>query len=157
MKYGERINYTVKNIIIFLLLVSSLSCSTTGQNEVRKNTKTGITDTLKPTTIELIPPFFEVPKPSGRFVTETLKIKNTGENLLVINKVEASCYCGSFTVLNSRIEPGVEGKILLNVNMDGLYGDNNIVQFTIHSNAKSSPSAINITILKSQKDSTDKK
>lgn len=139
------------------MFVFMVSCSAAGQSNVREEHKQIAQDTLKPTTIELIPHIFEVPKPDGRFVSRELIVKNTGKNLLVISKVAASCYCGSSTVLNSRIEPRQEGKIMLNVNLDGLYGDNNIVQFSIHSNATGSPTGINMTILKSQKDSTEKR
>ena len=52
---------------------------------------------------------------------------------------------------------GKEGQILLNVNLSGLFDDNNIVQFTIHSNAKNSPTGLNMTILPAVKDSLEKK
>ncbi len=146
----------MKNAVLFVMFILLISCSAVCRNKDTVSKTTAPVDTTLAPVIELLPPLFDVPKPEGRFVTETLIFKNTGKSLLVINKVEASCYCGSSTVLNSRLEPGKEGKILLNVNLSGLFDDNNIVRFTIHSNAKNSPTGLNMTILTAVKDSTEK-
>jgi len=147
----------MKTILLFVFFLLIISCSSVSRNKDTVSKTTAPVDTTLAPVIELIPPSFEIPRPEGRFVTQTLKIRNTGKSKLMIDKVEASCYCGSSTVLNSWLEPQEEGKILLNVNLDGLYGDNNIIQFTIHSNAKNSPIGLNMTILPALKDSTEKK
>ncbi|OGU41908.1 MAG: hypothetical protein A2X61_04590 [Ignavibacteria bacterium GWB2_35_12] len=147
----------MKTILLFIFFLIICSCSSVSRNKETAAKTTIPIDTANAPVIELLPPLFEIPKPDGKFVTETLTIKNTGKSLLLIERVDASCYCGSSTVLNSRIEPGMEGKILLNVNLSGLFDDNNIVQFTIHSNAKNSPTGLNMTILPAVKDSLEKK
>ena len=103
-------------------------------------------DSLNLPFIVVEPPEFEVPKPDGRFITRELKVFNKGAGTLIITKVTAGCYCGMSTVLNSGIAPADTGKIMLYVNLDGTHG-NNIMTYTIYSNAKNSPTIVTLTIL----------
>ncbi len=145
-------------LITFLLIYSGFTfCTSAGKTQTGKDNKPGRADTSKAAIIELSPASFEIPKPDGQFITEVLRIKNTGNDTLLINRVEGSCYCASSTVLNSKLEPGGEGKIMLYVNMKGMYDDKDIVQFIIYSNAKNPLVSVNLTILPAIKDSTKTK
>ena len=104
-------------------------------------------DSLNLPIIEVEPASFEVPRPSGRFITKELKVMNKGGGTLLIQNVTTSCYCGMSTILNSRIDSAGEGKIMLYINLDGVHDDNKIMTYTINCNAKNSPKKVTITIL----------
>lgn len=105
-------------------------------------------DSLNPPRIEVSPTSFDVPKPkTGKFVIRELMVYNKGGSPLEIIRAKGSCYCASATVLKSPIDTASSGKIMLYVNLDGLYEANNIIEYTIESNAVNSPTSVRITIL----------
>jgi hypothetical protein len=157
MNCGNEMTIKTGIIVLFFICLNFTFCTSAGKTQATDEKKNGSLDSSKAAVIKLFPPSYEVPKPDGNFITEVLKIKNTGNDTLIINKVEGSCYCASSTVLNSRLAPQEEGKIMLYINLKGLYDDKNIVQYTIYSNAKNSPTGLDLTILPAIKDSTNTK
>ena len=95
-----------------------------------------------------------VPKPEGKFITNEIKFYNIGKGTLIIDKVNASCFCASATILNSRVKQGDTGKIMLYINTDGFKNNAHIVEYYIISNAKNSPSTLRIDVEDMLKDTT---
>ena len=93
----------------------------------------------------------------GKFYQAEVKILNRGVGTLVISRVESSCKCGSSTIMNSTVEPMTIGIIRLAVNYEGLFGDQNVVEFIVHSNASNSPTSVKVRINKSKLDSLKNK
>ncbi|MGA2297253.1 MAG: DUF1573 domain-containing protein [FCB group bacterium] len=133
--------------IAFVLCIGIILNQHTIKSQDENNETPVKYDSLNPPIIEVEPASFEVPRPTGRFISKELKVFNKGGSTLVIQNVTTSCYCGMTTILNSKIDSASEGKIMLYINLDGVHGDNNIMTFTINCNAKNSPKKVTITIL----------
>ena len=59
---------------------------------------------------------------AGEEVTHTFRFKNTGENNLLIKKIETGCGCTTVIYDKKPIAPGKEGKIEIAFNSAGRYG-----------------------------------
>jgi hypothetical protein len=137
-------------ITLFVFNFCKSTPQTNNSNQVKEIKKSGAV-------VELLPPEFRLPFPEGRFIQKELFVHNKGTDTLIIKAVKGSCYCASSTVLNSIIAPDSTGKILINVNVKGLFEENNVVGYTIESNAQNSPTELLLTVLPKSTDSTNQK
>lgn len=121
----------------FLICISFvvLSCASQSQLPANEQQKEMV-DTTKKAKLKIKPAEFYVDAAEGRFIEREIKLLNTGADNLIIEKVVPSCSCSKGTVLENNIPPMGIGKIRLSINLDGLYDDNNVVEFEIYTNAK---------------------
>ena len=121
-------------LFLFIFFITSKSNS-----QVFEETNKLEIDTLNPPVIELQPPLIKANK-DGKYITREVIVLNKGGSQLKINKIEASCYCGTSKILNGIVEPMSLGKISFTANMDGILNKGkNKLEFYIESNAKNSP------------------
>lgn len=113
----------------------------------------GFAQSPAPTSPDSIPPvmlvkplLINVEHPDSRFIEREVKVFNRGGGSLRILSIAASCGCSSGKTLQSEIHPLEAGRIMLSVNLDGMYEDKNEVEFIIESNAKNSPVIVKIAI-----------
>lgn len=104
-------------------------------------------DTLIPGILEIKPEIITVQKPKGKFFTDEVAIYNKGGRPINLLNVSASCFCGSAKVLNSILQPGMSSKILISINTEGVYDNNNIIEFYVESNAKNSSVKFKVVFL----------
>lgn len=105
----------MRNIILFFLTISCLSLLS-----CREKKKTIVT---ADTTIEWRKKSWDFGELSrGEEVVHTFYFKNTGQEQLLIKKVEVGCGCTTVKYDKDPIPPGKEGKIEISFNSAGRYG-----------------------------------
>ena len=137
-------------ICISFVLMSCASQSQLPTNEPPKE----VQDTTKKAKLKIKPAEFFVDASEGRFIEREVKLLNTGADNLIIEKVVPSCSCSKGTVMENNIPPMSIGKIRLSVNLDGLYDDNNVVEFEIHTNAQNPVHIVKIHIYSNENKQT---
>ncbi len=131
-------------ILILILIITSQNVHAQIFNQSEPQQR--IDSTLLPV-IDIKPAYIIAKAGKGKFIQREVKVLNRGGLPLYIHSVKPSCGCGSGKVLASPIQPLSVGKILLSVNLDGLYDGRDEVEFVINSNAKNSPVSVKIKIV----------
>ena len=130
-------------IILGLLIIAAVSANAQIYNEDKSSGK----DTLQsPPMIEIKPCVFHVKADESGFITKQVKVLNRGGRPLLISKVTGSCGCSKASVQSGLIHPLSVGKIILYINLDGLYDDNRLIEYVIESNADNSPTSIRVFV-----------
>lgn len=128
-------------LIIFLLPVSGAR----GQL-YNESTKEPCDSVKTPPIIDVKPTEFEVTEDETGFITRHVKVLNRGGTPLQIRSVTGSCGCSKASVQSGVIHPLTVGKIILFINVEGLYGENRTVEYVIESNAQNSPVSVRIHV-----------
>lgn len=115
----------MKRIYICIIILSALllSCKSKPVNKESNeyNNKEQVSDKLTSIgTNKSIHDFGEISR--GEIVVCSFRVKNTGKNMLIINKIETSCGCTTLNWDRKPIKPGKEKKIEVEFNSDGRYG-----------------------------------
>jgi hypothetical protein len=110
------------------------------------NKDQGVEDSLSKPVLELQPAEVIIDDPPGRFIEYSVKVLNRGSGPLKIERIKGSCSCSSGKAVKSPVYPMEVGEIILWINTDGLNPDNNMVKYTIETNAENSPATIYVTI-----------
>jgi hypothetical protein len=77
----------------------------------------------------------------GAVMEKSVTLKNVGDQVLVIGKVEASCGCTGTVVSDHQIEPGKTGSLLITFNSRNFSGPIHKT-VTVNSNATSEPRTV---------------
>ncbi len=96
--------------------------------------------------IEVKPALFHVSEDESGFITRQVKVLNRGCSPLRIISVTGSCGCSKASVQTGLIHPLSVGKIILYINLEGLYDDNRTIEYVIESNAMNSPTNIKVIV-----------
>jgi hypothetical protein len=143
----------MKYFIFFILIITAFNhCNVSSYNK-KLDKQEIVDDTLSTAVFFTYSDKITVAKPIGKFIINELKFYNTGKKILKIEKVNGSCFCASSTILNSKVQPGDSGKIMLYVNLDGFKDDSHIVEYYIFSNSINSPYTIKLDVVDSVKNS----
>jgi len=141
-------------LIMGFFLVAALAANAQMNNEDNTSEK----DSLQsPPMIEVKPCVFYVKADETGFITKQVKVLNRGGKPLMITKVTGSCGCSKASVQSGLIHPLSVGKIILYINLDGLYDDNRMVEYVIESNAVNSPTSIKVFVEKPLEEKKDEK
>jgi hypothetical protein len=74
----------------------------------------------------------------GTNASHVFTFRNTGNEPLIIEKVNASCGCTATVVSASRLDPGINGQIKVTVDTSGLSG--HLVRYvSVYSNDRTNP------------------
>lgn len=133
------------SLILLILIFSSLNIHAQIFNQSESQKKI---DSTQLPVIDIKPSYIIARPGDSKFIQREIKVLNRGGSPLYIHGVKPSCGCGSGKVLASPIQPLSIGKILVSVNLDGLYEDKDEVEFVISSNAKNSPVSVKIKIVR---------
>ena len=110
-----------------------------GQTSVKELTALDVKDSSKPTTLQWIDSankhFGKIPE--GQKLEVSFRFKNTGNNPLIIQRVQPSCGCTVAEQPNEPIPPGEEGTIKAVFNSEGRVGTNHKTLF-VYANTKGS-------------------
>jgi hypothetical protein len=143
---------------IYFIMSFFLVVAVVANAQIYNEESTSDKDTLQsPPMIEIKPCVFHVKADESGFITKQVKVLNRGGKPLMISKVTGSCGCSKASVQSGLIHPLSVGKIILYINLDGLYDDNRMVEYVIESNAKNSPTSIKVFVEEPFKDNKDKK
>lgn len=104
--------------------------------------------------IRIKPDYMVIDKPDGRFISKIVKVMNTGGGELIIKNVVGSCSCSTAKIMDSHIGPLEIGKLMLNINLDGLEDGNDTVFFYVESNASVPTVSIKVKINDTDKELT---
>ena len=134
-------NKYFSNISLVLLLATifivTSGCKTSAQFFNAEEKKASV-DSLPPAVIEISPRKLIVPMPEGKYFSGKVEVFNRGGQPLVISKIKSSCFCANGKALLNNISSLEIGEIYLTVNLEDIT-TNNLLEFTIHSNARNSP------------------
>lgn len=101
-----------------------------------------------PPVLKLDPPALVVDADSAGFVVTRVKFVNTGGGTATVSSVTGSCGCASASVQRNHASGITYGELRLGINAQSFKDSLNNVDFTVHSNAKNSPSVIRVVVRK---------
>ncbi|MFP4527006.1 MAG: DUF1573 domain-containing protein [Candidatus Kapaibacterium sp.] len=132
----------MKYLIVIFAFIFAANASAQGLfNEPAPNADTSLAPKM-----ELQPDEIVIDDPPGRFIEYKVKVLNRGDGPLMIERIKGSCSCSSGKAAQSTIYPMEVGELILWINLDGIDGDNNIIEFKIYTNEKNSPSKLYVTV-----------
>lgn len=111
----------IKYIIVFIILSSLLACTnSTKKKEDKTDAKIASQTYTSIKANKTIHDFGKITE--GETLAYSFYIENTGENNLIINKIETSCGCTLVKWEKKPISPGEKTKIEVEFNSEGRYG-----------------------------------
>lgn len=81
-----------------------------------------------------------------RLIAKEITVMNRGTGTLTIDKIDGSCGCSKATVTENNIVPMTLGKVILYIDLNGLYDNKNVIEYTFYSNASNSPQILQVKI-----------
>ncbi|MFH1052495.1 MAG: DUF1573 domain-containing protein [bacterium] len=101
-------------------------------------------DLINTPIIDIVPSVLEIENDTSKFVVENVTVLNRGIGVLHITSITGSCYCSNGVIEKNDVQFLDTGKLRLEINKKGLKNEENMVIYTVTSNAKNSPFYIKV-------------